>query len=216
MLAYAPRPERRRASPTTLALIVGGHAVVIGLVMTAKMDLPEDIKEPPIIVETIEVPAPPQPVDEPEPRRPVPNSQIDTPPVIIPTPPAPGPVVIPIPNPAPNPGPTIGSGAEPAPTVPIAPPIASTGPRFRTPESAIRPPYPPGKRELDEEATLRLKLSIDARGRVTAVEPVGRADQAFLEAARRHILRAWRYEPATQGGKAIASSTVITLKFELN
>ena len=41
-----------------------------------------------------------------------------------------------------------------------------------------------------EEASLRLALTIDARGRVTAVEPVGAADPTFLAAARRHILRA--------------------------
>ena len=35
---------------------------------------------------------------------------------------------------------------------------------------------------------LRLRLTIDARGRVVAVEPVGRADRAFLAAARRHLL----------------------------
>jgi periplasmic protein TonB len=69
---------------------------------------------------------------------------------------------------------------------------------------------------MDEEAVLRLRLSIDERGRVVAVEPLGRADPAFLAAARRHILRAWRYQPAMEGDRAIASSTVITLKFELD
>ena len=62
---------------------------------------------------------------------------------------------------------------------------------------------------------LRLKLSIDERGRVIAVEPVGRADRSFLEAARRHLIAKWRYKPATEDGKAIASSTVITLTFRI-
>lgn len=217
MLAYAPRPDRRRLRPGALALIVGAHAVAIGLVMTARMDVAPPWDPGVTEVDLIREPKPPAPVP-PEPKsKPSPrDSQLDTPPAPNPMP-SQGPTVTPIPNPIPNPGPIIGPSVEPTPPLPIpTPPIASTGPRFRTPDSAIRPPYPPGKRELEQEATLRLKLSIDAGGRVTAVEPVGRADPAFLEAARRHILRAWRYEPATEGGRPVASSTVVTLKFELN
>jgi len=79
----------------------------------------------------------------------------------------------------------------------------------------VKPPYPDDKRRLDEEAVLRLRLSIDERGRVVAVEPVGRADRSFLEAARRHIIAHWRYRPASEDGRAVASSTVITLRFEI-
>jgi protein TonB len=85
----------------------------------------------------------------------------------------------------------------------------------RTPDSALRPPYPNDKLRLEEEATLRLRLSIDAHGRVTAVEPVGRADASFLEAARRHIVRAWRYKPAMENGVAVPSVMVINLSFRL-
>ena len=216
MLAYAPRPDRRRIRPATLALIIAGHAALLGLVMTSKMDLGSPWSPDKTEIKFVPLPTPPEPIP-PEPKTQLAprDSQLDTPPTVVPTPPTPGPVITPIPGPIPNPGPIIGPGVDPVP-VPVDPPIASTGPRFKTPESQIRPPYPPGKRELDQEATLRLKLSIDARGRVTAVEPVGRADPAFLAAARRHILRAWRYEPASEGGKAIASSTVVTLKFELD
>ena len=70
-------------------------------------------------------------------------------------------------------------------------------------------------RRTEEEAVLRLRLSIDPRGRVTAVEPVGAADPAFLASARSHLLRYWRYRPATEDGRAVASSLVITLRFEL-
>jgi protein TonB len=87
--------------------------------------------------------------------------------------------------------------------------------RFATPGNAIKPPYPLDKRRAEEEATLRLRLSIDVRGRVTAVDPIGPADASFLEAARRHILRAWRYKPATEDGQAVPSSTVINLSFRL-
>ena len=80
----------------------------------------------------------------------------------------------------------------------------------------MRPPYPTDKLRLEEEATLKLKLTIDARGRVTAVEPVGAADPSFLAAARRHIIRAWRYKPATEDGRAVSTTLVVTLRFVLD
>jgi protein TonB len=68
----------------------------------------------------------------------------------------------------------------------------------------------------EEEAVLRLRLSISDDGRVIAVDPVGPADRTFLDAARRHLIAHWRYQPATEDGRTIASSIVITLRFELN
>jgi protein TonB len=95
------------------------------------------------------------------------------------------------------------------------PAVERTGPRFITPDWALRPPYPDDKRRLEEEATLKLKLAIDERGRVVAVEPVGKADRSFFEAARKHLIAKWRYKPATEDGRPVPSSTVITLRFEL-
>jgi periplasmic protein TonB len=212
MLAYAPRPERRRIHPVALALIVGAHAAAIIAVMNARMDIPSRIWDPPIVIDPIPIPPEP-PQNPPEPRTPSkPNpSQVDNPPSPLPPLPSDGPIVDPVPFPIPNPGPIVGPTIDPP-----VPAVVRTGPRFNTPEHLLKPPYPEEKRRLDQEATLKLRLSIDANGRVIAVEPVGRADSAFLEAARRHILRAWRYKPATEGGQAIASSTVITLQFELD
>ena len=94
--------------------------------------------------------------------------------------------------------------------------IVKLGPRLATPASELRPAYPPSKLASEEEAVLRLRLTIDANGRVTAVDPVGAADRAFLEAARRHLIAHWRYKPATEDGHAVASSAVITLRFVLD
>jgi len=57
---------------------------------------------------------------------------------------------------------------------------------------------------------------IDERGRVVAVEPVGKADRAFLYSARRHLMAHWRFQPASDDGRAIVSSTMITLQFRLD
>jgi periplasmic protein TonB len=220
MLAYAvsAHPARRSNSPSSLALILAGHAVLIGAVMSAKMELvPIDpFNRTEVINVPIPPPPPPPPTDEVEPttKQPVTQDRFIR---------QERPIVdmgqstsIALDN-----GQAlrdleavIGSG----PTTVIDPPKADPvriGPRLATNENAIKPPYPLDKRRAEEEATLRLRLSIDARGRVIAVEPVGVADPSFLEAARRHIIRAWRYKPATEDGIAIPSSTVINLSFRL-
>jgi protein TonB len=89
-------------------------------------------------------------------------------------------------------------------------------PRLLTSGEELKPPYPSSKLITEEEASLTLRLTIDERGRVVAVEPVGRADPVFLAAARRHLLARWRYKPASEDGRAIASTAVITLRFQLD
>jgi protein TonB len=95
-------------------------------------------------------------------------------------------------------------------------PPVRTGPRFLTREADVKPPYPPSKLREGEEAVLKLKLSIDERGRVISVEPVGAADPVFLAAARKHVMARWRYQPATEDGRPVATTTTITLHFELD
>ena len=119
---------------------------------------------------------------------------------------------------APTADPLIGNSVieQPLPLpLPEPAPIVRKAARFITPADQVRPPYPDSKRRLEEEASLRLSLAIDPRGRVTAVSPVGAADPVFLEAARRHIVRHWRYQPASEGGAAIASRIVVTRPFTL-
>lgn len=213
MLAYAPRPQRQRLSPVALSLIVAGHVLVIAAVMSARMEVQRHIDRP-ILIDPIPLPKPPDPVKPPpHPSKPA-TSTLDHPETVTPPPPNHGPIADPNPPLPPDPGPPTGTGyADP---LPLDPPVTLTGPRFATPEAAIRPPYPLAKRELGEEASLRLRLSIDEHGRVVAVDPVGRADPAFLSAARRHLLAHWRYRPASEDGRAVTSSTVITLRFQLD
>ena len=215
MLAYAPQPDRQRLSPTALTLIVAGHIAAIGAVMSAKMVI-ERRADPPIIIIPTHIPTPPDPVDQrrhdTKPR----TSTLDQPHPIVPPLDPVGPAVQTDPHPLPPLGETIGTGTGPVgPTFPLDPPIIHTGPHLATSADMLRPPYPSSKREAGDEASLRLKLTIDARGRVIAVDPVGRVDATFFEAARRHILRAWRYQPAMEGSTAVSSVTTITIRFEL-
>ncbi|HEU5286546.1 MAG TPA: energy transducer TonB [Sphingomicrobium sp.] len=216
MLAYAAHRRRiaqRHSAPHVMLAIIAGHIALIAAVMSARMDLPERILHPPTVVTPIPLPDPPPP----EPAQPAPRPSpftVTRVPAIVPVPqpnrPDP-PVLLPLPNPGP-----VGLMPVPQPGVgPLPHDPVRVGPRFATPASLVKPPYPPSKLNSEEEAVLRLRLSIDARGRVVAVEPVGRADPAFLAAARRHLIAHWRYRPASEDGRAIASATVITLRFEL-
>ena len=218
MLAYAahrPIVAKRGSSPNAMLAIIAAHVALLALVMSAKMELPPTFHPTRTIVDLIheDDPLPPNPIEQPV--RPAPRPTTLT----VPRPDLPVPVLDPpvvdampsLPNPGPlvdpNPGPTI----QPVPT----PAPVRTGARLLTPAEELKPPYPAAKLASGEEALLRLKLTIDERGRVVAVEPAGRADRAFLDAARRHLMAHWRYKPATEDGRAMASTMVITLRFQL-
>jgi protein TonB len=199
-------------------LVAAGHAVALALVLTARSDFVKNRPfDPTDVIFVPTKPPPPPPPSEPAPRSAPSRSTLDTPPVIIPTPALPSEPIVAGP-PVTSIDPVVGNAVEPQPAIlpdPPRPVIARRAARFATPADLVRPPYPAAKQRLEEEASLRLSLAIDASGRVTAVTPVGAADPVFLEAARRHILRHWRYQPATEGGEAIPSSVVITLSFKL-
>ena len=219
MLAYAadaPKAATRTGSPKALTLVIVGHAALLAAVLAAKPELVGLQPDPPPIVISIPndppPPPPPDPVSQPKPDPQ--RSLIDQVPPIVPmdqtiatTPIDQGP-------PSQGLDPVIGTGTAISLDPPRAAPVR-TGPRFATAENAVRPPYPLDMRRAEQEATLKLRLTIDARGRVTAVEPVGAANPSFLEAARKHILRSWRYKPATEDGVAVPSTTLISLSFRL-
>ena len=216
MLAYAAHRRTvagRRPAPHALLVIIVAHIALIASVMSAKMDLPERIRDK-FEVELIRIPPPPPPKPITEPQ--AGPSKIDRFPVVVPVPQPEADLIDPAP-------PTSISGTtvvqppvitEPVPGIaPVAP--VRVAARFATPASDIHPPYPPSRLDLGEEAVLRLRLTIDQRGRVTAVEPVGAADPAFFATARKHLLAKWRYMPATEDGRAVMSSTQISLRFKL-
>jgi protein TonB len=221
MLAYAanrPIPGKRQSSPNALLVVISVHVALLAVVMSAKMDLPHRIVDAPIgLIKIKPDPLPPPPINPPS----TPNVQhtaapLDNPQQNVQLPPTtnqtidPGPTTIDL-------GPVAGAGAAVIPVIPhmVITPIHHD-PRLLTPPSELKPPYPPSKLLSEEEAVLRLKLTIDGSGRVVGVEPVGPADRVFLDAARRHLIAHWRYQPATEDGRAVSSSMVITLRFELD
>jgi len=221
MLAYAasrPTPIERRPYPNTMLAIIALHVGVAAIVMSAKMDLPGRIlREPPIRVtfypqpHTDPIPQP-KPPTNPTPRT-IADPVIDQPPVHVVTPSHPAEGV--------DTGPPINTGVliEGVGSVTIPQTIhdvVKLGPRLLTSGEDLKPPYPASKLLTEEEAALQLRLTIDANGRVVGVDPVGRADPVFLSAARRWLLAHWRYRPATEDGRGVTSTEVITLRFQLD
>lgn len=220
MLAYAagrPTVAGRRQSPNAMLVIIGAHVALLAAVMSAKMDLSSKIARQPLVIDFIPAPRPPDParIEPGTPRQPT-QSTLDRADPIVPTPLPDRPVADATPS-LPDIRDLIGPKVEPQPKVdPIPNPPAKAEARLLTPPSELKPPYPASKLASEEEAVLRLRLTIDERGRVVAVEPLGAADPAFLSAARRHLLARWRYGPASEGGRVVASTAVITLRFEIN
>ncbi|GAA4710317.1 energy transducer TonB [Sphingomonas lutea] len=221
MLAYAAHRRslaQRGSAPNAMLVIIAVHVAGIAALMSAKMDIPIIPDFKPTIVDLIPAETPP-PRNDPPPPDPAPqNSTLDRPVPLVPTPPVDLPATDPTPMPLPDLSEIIRPAPQPQPPradpVPPAPPVR-VGPRLLTAADRLKPPYPASKLASGEEALLRLRLSIDASGRVTAVDPVGPADGAFLAAARRHLIAHWRYRPATEGGRALATTMVITLRFQL-
>lgn len=219
MLAYSATrrpPVGRSSSPNSMLAIVAIHVAALAVLMSAKMDLPISPSKTPIEVEFIKPdPVPPEPpVDTP--RRqpsPRPDSMVTVPDPLVPLPSDPMPLPLPTPLPPLGdalPGPSTSSAGD------IVKPIAATPAVLLTGQAELKPPYPASKLASGEEADLKLRLTVDERGRVTAVEPLGRADSAFLAAARRHIIAHWRYRPATSDGRGVATTLVVTLRFRLD
>ena len=219
MLEYAASRRKlasRPSSPNAMLLINSAHVALLAVVMSAKMDLPRKlIYDPPTRIDLVPHPSPPRqqpvktpapqarPIDNPQPQPQVPTA-LTVQPTIETTPSIDfGKILGPSTSPPPEPQPT-----------PLAP--ARQTARLLTPPSELKPPYPASKIASEEEATLRLRLTIDEHGRVIAVDPVGPADREFLDAARRYMIAHWRYEPATVDGRAVASTLTVTLRFQLD
>jgi protein TonB len=220
MLAYAsnrPVAAGRSSAPNAMLAIIALHVAAIAALMSARMDLPVKIADRPTIIDFIEDDTPPPADIVPEPRPEPRDSAVtrSTPAVPLPIP-TPGPRFDVTPNP-PTFDDIIGSKLDPAPRVdPVPTPTpVRAGPRLATAPGDLRPPYPASKLASGEEAVLRLNLTIDERGRVVAVEPIGRVDRTFLDAARRHLLARWRYRPATEDGRAVGATIAVTLRFQL-
>ena len=222
MLAYAanrPLAGKRESSPNALLLVISAHVALLAVVMSAKMDLPRRIWHAPPLIPISIPPVPPPNQSAPKPRHVQPRNQtVDHPVEHVPMSHQPVDPHFDTQGPPNETPPASGGGTSPFPVEPkpLPPLPVFRDPHLLTPASELRPPYPASKLASEEEATLQLRLTIDDHGGVIAVDPVGYADHEFLASARRYIIAHWRYQPASQDGRAVPSVLTVTLRFQLD
>lgn len=78
------------------------------------------------------------------------------------------------------------------------------------------PPYPGVARKLGQQGTTKLRLTISPQGVVTSADIVQSSGFPDLDqAAVNWVMSRWRYNPAMQGGVAVASTALAAVVFNL-
>lgn len=113
-----------------------------------------------------------------------------------------------------------------APVAPVAPTVApAQGTEAAAPDSnaavafetATPPAYPVQALRAGIEGTVLLKVLVDATGKPAEVEIEHSSGSRLLDdAARRHVLAAWRFHPAIRDGHAIKAWAVVPVRFSLD
>lgn len=143
-------------------------------------------------------PPPPPPPSQPQPPQVIaPAPVLTAPPQIVPTP-APAAMTAPPPPPVP----TAEVEAPPAPPAPAAAPVSAPSADVGD-FGNVAPRYPAMSLRLREQGVVRLRVVIDAEGRVRDIAVAkgsgfGRLDQAALDGIRK-----WRFHPGRQNGQAV-------------
>lgn len=104
--------------------------------------------------------------------------------------------------------------------LPVATPVASGAAADSSASvayaSATAPDYPILAARARIEGTVLLKVLVAASGVPLAVEVEQSSGSRLLDnAARRHVLAAWRFHPAMRGGHAVQSWALVPVRFKL-
>ena len=129
-------------------------------------------------------------------------------------------------DPAPVAPPLVEGGtiaADPAPplehgSADIAPPASGplTGMRLAYAEASA-PPYPREALRAGLQGTVMLQVLVDVDGRPLQVQvQEGSGHRQLDEAARRHVLRHWRFQPAMRDGRAVQAIGLVPIDFRLD
>ncbi len=170
-----------------------GYAFVTGLAYKYVKSIQEDLKTFDVIDE------PPPPPEEPPPPE---QKQVQPPPVVTPpplvrtnVPPPPAPITsVPV-----APPPVITPTAPPAPPAPPPPPrvIQPVAPRANLQGLISADDYPASAQRNGEQGTVRVRLTVDERGRVSNCEVTSGSGSSALDSATCRLLRSRaRFTPA--------------------
>ena len=209
--------EQKKRSPVSLAAVIGLHATALGAVILfgTTTFVPQKAGNTIIFDVPIDEPPPPEPPPQPRPQTP---QQVSTPtvtpqvlPPILPT--IAAQVTPPRTHQEPTtpPGPQIATASIPRIPEPVRH-AAEVDPRFR---AALQPPYPPNMERLQREGRVQVRVTIGTDGRVTAIEQLSSADEAFWRVTQRQALNNWRFRPATVDGRPVVSRMLFTVTFRL-
>ena len=77
------------------------------------------------------------------------------------------------------------------------------------------PPYPLAARRRGLEGRVVLRLGLDAEGRVDDVRVERSSGSETLDGAAVEAARGWRFRPARRGGRAVAASLLVPIRFQL-
>ena len=83
-------------------------------------------------------------------------------------------------------------------------------------ETATPPPYPLQALRTGTQGTVMLKVLVDQSGKPVQVTIARSSGSRVLDdAARAHVLAAWRFHPATRDGHAVQAWALVPVKFSL-
>lgn len=83
------------------------------------------------------------------------------------------------------------------------------------PIARIQPEYPAGAARVREEGTVLVRVSVDAQGNPTDVDIAKRSGSSELDKAALDAVRKWRFNPAIEGGKPVASVAEVPVDFTM-
>lgn len=75
--------------------------------------------------------------------------------------------------------------------------------------------YPPVSRRLSEQGTVGVKYVISETGQVTSASVEKSSGYSRLDEAATQCVRDWRFKPATQGGRPIATTNQVIVSYRL-
>ncbi|MFZ5663167.1 MAG: energy transducer TonB [Pseudomonadota bacterium] len=214
--AFSPHTELDRGRIAAISGAVLVNALLF-LLLLAPMTPPapsphaDDTLVIPIVERARPVPPPPRPVpvERPRPVRPMPERVHRPQPV---PPPAAEPATDPQPGDLPAQPTDAASGAV-ATTLEPEPPGSGTHLAYR---HAPPPPYPPQavRQGLTGSVLLRVTVDIDGTPIEAAIERSS-GHRLLDQAARRHVLARWRFEPAMRDGMPIRAVGLVPVDFVL-
>jgi protein TonB len=178
-----------------------------------------------MVTETKVVEAPPPPPPPPPKDLPPPPKNLPPPPVYVPPPP----VDVPPPPPAPTvaattvpPPPAVERHVE-APSAPPAPPapVAARAARIDANDPACKPDYPAAAVRAGATGISKIKLSVDASGKVTSAEVVGssgptRENRLLDNAAKAAFSTCHMYPGIDENGRPVGTTTVAEYLWKLD